>query len=681
MRPRMVPVQAATAQEAAIKAANLLETSPDNIIAEPSDAHNRCGRFEARVINCDAELEIVIADNNMTAIIVNGAPALGSGRALDGPMLVELLRAKGVVLPPETEVAKKVLRTLSKGHEVSNVVIARGIPAVPAQNAKVDPLGDWQFPVFPNDGIGRLIPATLAKPGKDLSGNPIQPSGPERGRGINLVEKGGCFIDQTSLVIRSDRFGLATQSNQDLYVSSSAVLKVSKDSMEVLTTIYPKDFRGNPITIERMRSALAAEDLGGNLDQNALIKAIKEAEEKSAAVKNVVICRGIEPQPGVDGWFEMVAKDNRLAVGMVDEVTGRIDFRARGVVRSVKAGEFLGKLHLPQKGVPGRDVYNKVIPAREGSAFNLQIAESVTASPDETEFHAAVDGMVFFVGNHLSVTDVFTTRGDVNMATGNIAIEKGSVHVRGSILSGFAVESPGNILVDEVIESCQVKAGGDIEVRGGILMDTSGGKITAKGGISALYAKNATIASGGDVNIAHELSNCIVFAANKVLAVKGRGKIIGSTVRAGKGVEAQEIGSDLGVETTIFLGIERRSFAEELAKKRKIQNILQHIYATLGSDSPRAILERTAPKKRQAVASLLKARLRGEQAIKTIEEELEQERERVRRAVQARVKVHKTIHPGTVINCFGSTLKISEAVHSSQVYYDPKEQKVVIANL
>ena len=84
-------------------------------------------------------------------------------------------------------------------------------------------------------------------------------------------------------------------------------------------------------------------------------------------------------------------------------------------------------------------------------------------------------------------------------------------------------------------------------------MDTSGGKITAKGGISALYAKNATIASGGDVNIAHELSNCIVFRGKQSACRQGPGrKIIGSTVRAGKGVEAQEIGSDLGVRQLFF---------------------------------------------------------------------------------------------------------------------------------
>ena len=159
-----------------------------------------------------------------------------------------------------------------------------------------------------------------------------------------------------------------------------------------------------------MRSALAAEDLGGNLDQTPLIKAIKEAEEKSAAVKNVIICRGIEPQPGVDGWFEMVAKDNRLAVGMVDrsDRTYRLSRQRRLCVPS-KPVNFWENYICRKRGFPAGMSTIKSSPPVKVPPFNLQIAESVTASPDETEFHAAVDGMVFFVGNHLSVTDVFTT--------------------------------------------------------------------------------------------------------------------------------------------------------------------------------------------------------------------------------------------------------------------------------
>jgi len=678
MRPRKVLVRAKNDQDAAERAAPKLGTTPDNVQVAPGD---KDGRFEASVINSDAMLEVSISNDNMIATITRAVPALGSGKPMDGPRMLETLRNFGVSLPPDTAVARSVLKTLARGQEVSNVVIARGTPPQPAQDAKVEPLGDWAYPVFPNDGIGRLVQATAAVPGKNLSGQPVMPSGPERGRSINLLQGGGCFIDQSSLTVRSDRFGMATQVNQDVFIDNSKLLFISKDQMEVRATIYPKDFRGNRITIERMRSALDAEGVSGTVDQRTLVEALEQASEAGTKVNDVVICRGSPPQDGQDGWFEMVYKDERPDFGELDEESGRMDFRARGIVRSVQSGELLGRLHPPQQGVPGRDVYGKIIPSREGVPFNLALSGNVAAPEEGNEYYSTDSGMVFFVGNTLSVTEVFTIKGDVNMRTGNIELEKGSVHVKGAVLSGFSVVSPGNVLVEDVIENAMVKAEGDIEVMGGIAMDPKGGKVTAKGGISALYAKNATIVVGGDLNISHELANCIVFAGNKVNVVKGRGKIIGSTVRAGKGVVANEIGSDLGVETTIFLGIERRSFSEELEQKRKMQSVLQRIYGSLGTDSPKAILERAPREKRPAVASLLKARVRAEKRIREIEEELEKERQRVRQAVKARVRVRKVIYPGTIINCFGVTLKITEPVSNSQVFYDPKEQKVVVASM
>lgn len=681
MRPRMVLVRAKSPQEAAEKAAPKLGTEPDNISVKEVDSDGKGKRYEASVVNCDAALQLEISDDAMIATVVHGVPAYGSGRPFDGPRLLEFLRNQGIMVSPDTAVAKKMLKMLASGKEVRNVVIARGTSPQPAADAKVEPLGDWDYPVFPNDAIGRLVPATVAQPGKNVYGNHVNPTGPERGKSINLVEGGGCFIDQSSLNVRSDRFGIVTKVNQDIFINDSQMLEISKDHMEVRATIYPKDFRGNRITMERMRSALEAEGLSGTVDQKALVEAIEQASESGAKVKDVVICRGHPPTNGTDGWFEMIYKDDRPDFGEIDEDTGRMDFRARGVVRTVEAGELLGRLHPPKQGVPGRDVYSRVIPTREGVAFNLQLTGNVEAGENEDEYYASGTGMVFFVGNTLSVTDVFTIEGDVNMRTGNIVLEDGSVHVRGAVLSGFSVTSPGNVLVEDLIENSQVKAEGDIEVLGGIVMDPKGGKVSAKGGLSALYAKNATIVVGGDLNITHELSNCIVFAGNKVNVVKGRGRIIGSTVRAGKGVVANEIGSDLGVETTIFLGIERRSFSEELAQKKKLQSVLQRIYGSLGTDDPKSILARAPKEKRQAVASLLQARLRAEKKIKAIEQELEKERQRVRKAVEARVRVRKVIYPGTIINCFGVSLKISEPVHNSQVYYDPKEQKVVVASM
>lgn len=677
MRLRMVPVQAKNAEEAALKGAKKLEASQNEVsVASISE-----GRFEVSLAHCNAEIELEISPDKMTATILRGLPAVGKGRPIDGPRLMEILRNAGVHIPPATEVAKKMLKTMARGYEVSNVIIAQGQPPERAKDAKVVPLGDWNYPVFPNDGFGRLEAATFAKPGTNLEGNAIPAGGPERGKSMNFLEKGGCFFDQSSLIVRSDRYGLVVQNGQDMYISSAGMLTISDDRMEVQATIYPKDFRGNRISVERMVTALEAEGISGDVNHKSILEGIGHSEAQGKRIKDVVVCRGVPPKDGEDGWFEMLYKESRSDLGVMDEETGRIDFRARGIVRSVKKGEVIGQLHPPQQGQPGRDVYGKIIHAREGRPFNLQLSGNVDADESGNMFHASEDGMVFFVGNTLSVTDVFTTRGDVNMSCGNIDLEKGSVHVKGAVLSGFSVTSPGNILVNDVIESATVKAAGDIEVRGGIIMDKGGGKVSAKGGVSALFAKNATITAGGDVNVAHELVNCIVFAGNMVYAKKGRGKIIGSTVRAGKGVEANEIGSELGVETTIFLGIERRSFSEEMATKKQYQQVLQRIYASLGTGDPKEILLNAPADKRQAIASLLKARLRAEQKIKDIESEIEQERARIRKAAKARVKVHKTIHPGTIVNCFGVTLRITEPVNYSQVYYDPQEQKVVVASL
>lgn len=213
-------------------------------------------------------------------------------------------------------------------------------------------------------------------------------------------------------------------------------------------------------------------------------------------------------------------------------------------------------------------------------------------------------------------------------------------------------------------------------------MDRQGSTVTAEGGVSALFAKNATItALGGDVDIANEINNCIIFAAGKVLAVRGRGKIVGSTIRCGKGVEANVIGSELGVETTIFLGLERETSEEDVQKRAKLRAILQKILGILGTGAPKEILAKTPPHKSEAVTRLLQTRIKAEKELKIVEAKLQQAREKMRQAMKARVKVHKTIYPGTIIHCFGTTLRITNPTNFSQFYYDPGEARIVTASL
>lgn len=674
MRPVSVTVQGKDNADALQLASKKLDTGEDNIHVKPLGN----GSFEAVLINCDAEVDILVSSDQMSVTLVEARSHRGTGRKFSQALLNSELEKAGVRLSPDAELVAGVIGSLARGETVKDLVIVKGAPAERSQDSKLEPLGDWKYPVFPGDAVGRIIPASNAKEGKKVTGEKIKPDGPPKGKGLNFLEDPGCYIDKTALMIRSERYGMVRVNKQDVYIHG--LMFPAKDEMSVLGTVYAKDFRGKRPTPDRMQAALDALDVVVKVDGKSLAAAVAEAEEHDKSVKEVTICRGIEPIDGQDGWFEMIYKDERPEIGVENE-DGSIDYRARGVVRSVKAGELLGRLHPPKDGAPGKDIFGKIIPAREGALFSIVVGENVEESVGGSEFTASDEGMVFFLQNKLEVTDVFQTRSDVNMATGNIVVEKGSVHVRGSILSGFSVNSPKNIVVNDVIESANVVAGGDVEVKGGILMQESG-SITAKGGVSALYAKNATIKAQGDVNIAHEMQNCIVFAGRSVVATKGRGKIIGCTIRCGENVEANELGSELGVETTVFLGVEQRSFEVELKQKKEMKAILQKIYSTLGSADPRKILTNTPPEKRPAVASLLKARLKAEQKIKKIEENIAEERAKIRRAtLRAKVKVYKTIHPGVIINCFGSVLKITDPTPFSQIYYDPGTERLVVGTL
>ncbi|MGE4298665.1 MAG: FapA family protein [Desulfovibrionaceae bacterium] len=672
MRLRVIEFAAANAEQARQLASEQLEVPPEAITV--TDAGN--GLFHAEPENCDAEIELDVAEDMMAATL-SGLPAKGKGRPISVAGIERALVNAGVRVPPDAERIKQVVRDMADGRDIPNAVIARGIAPQRATDARIETKSDWNLPIFPGDSLGSLVPAQGARFGITLDGKKIPFEGKDKGRDIVFPEEAHCHIDKVSLAIRSETYGLVLLDDQE--VSVKPLIHVSPDVMRVTATIYASDHMGRPITHERMLDAMAALNVSEPLDGNAFASALAEAQQTGEPVKDVLICRGIKPKNGQDGWFDMLYEDDRSEVGLSTD-GDRIDFRARGVVKSVQQDTLLGRLIPPTPGTPGRDVFSRIIPARDGIPFLLNVGDNIVTSEDGTELRAADNGMVFFIDNNLAVTEVFTTKGDVDYSIGNLSLEKGSVHVRGSVLSGFSVECPNNILVDEVIESAIVKAGGDIEVRGGIIMDR-GGKISTQGGVSALFCKNAVIEAQGDVNIAHETNNSIIFARKKFIARRGRGKIVGSTIRAGEGIIANEIGSEMGVETTLHLGMERETDEEKYARKKKLDFMLQKIFTAIGKGSPKDILLKAIPEKRAAVAELLKARIRCEHELAEIEASIEKEREEMRKAMNSTIKVFVKMHPGVIINFFGTVTRVSKPIPRSTLYFNPGSGKLEVGKL
>ncbi len=621
-----------------------------------------------------ATLTIAISEDGLTASL---ADPITFPPARFSPATVRYALAQaGVQVEPEPGALDRLCTSVVNGQAAGGYVLVRGTPPQPARDAVFTPEGDLRYPVFPGSRVGHLTPGTSALPGISVTGDPLSPPGPATGTPIILPDNSYCHYDRVTGEIRAERYGLMVREACRLFLRP--LIAVSEDGMRAEATLYRHDHRGKPVSADRLAEALRTQGIVAPLHRSAFAAAMQRLIESGEDNCTAPVAFGKRPVHGKNGWFEQYVQDDRSAVGQLG-ADGTMNYRERGIIRSVPADVRIGKLHAPTRGNAGKTVLGALVPPREGTVLHITTGENVVATETGSEFLSQSAGMIFFAKNTLSVTEVFTTQGNVDMSTGNLKLERGSVHVRGAVLSGFGVSCPRNILVEDTVESATISAGGHVEVRGGIVMDREG-TISAGGSVSAIYAKGATIEAGEDVVISHALDNCTVFAGRDVLATAGRGRITGSTVRCAGSVSANEVGSELGVATTILLGLEPPA-SVHLPRKRELESMLNKIRATLGAGNPRAILAATPPTRKSAVARLLRTRLAAEVELENLAKAMEQEKEALRQGPRSELLVYRTIHPGVVIQSMGVVMRITTAMEHSRIFYCPDERKIISTSL
>jgi hypothetical protein len=672
MRQTETTITASNLEEAMEQAMGLFEAPAESIVVTELDADT----FRAELMDHDADVRVKISPDKTVAAVLEFISPKGKGRHLSRDEFLARIRQTGVEIEPDAQVVDQVLQDMANGLDVREAIVARGVKPIPPVDAYIRPRGDWDFPVFPGDVIGRYVPPAPSSDGLAVTGEKL--SFPDlKPKDISIPEDGGCRLDKESSQVISERYGLATV--QDGQARVRPLVFVDTDKMTVRATIYAQTFDHEPTTPELFRKVLKQMNVMVALRKQALEQAVAQAAETGSPVEDVILCRGVPSQKGKDGYFQLEVPPSADEADHGKETEGgRIDYKARNRIQAVAAGDLLGRLMPPRTGAPGRDVLGNPIPVREGRPFKLVTGEHVLVSEDGTEFRAAAEGMVFFRGNTLKITEIFQINGDVNLQVGNVVLERGSVNITGSVLAGFRVEAPGNIVVRNVVEDAVLVAGGDVVVGCGIAMQQQG-SIQAEGNISAMYAQNASLRAGNEVNIAHEINNCSVFARQKVVATRGRGKIVGGVVRCGQEVLAREIGSPMGVKTVILLGV-NRSIEKSLARKRELKQTLEKIYASLGKGNVRDILEKFPQEKRQDVAQILKTRLACERELQEIRARIAQEREDQRDMFEkVRVKALAVMHPDVTIKCFKGYFKTTETLQAPTIVYDLAQGQLVLA--
>lgn len=293
-----------------------------------------------------------------------------------------------------------------------------------------------------------------------------------------------------------------------------------------------------------------------------------------ASSGHYLVAEGIRPQRGKDGEIRYLFEEE-VHRDLVEEPESQKDLFGVLHVPEVHAGDVLAEVIPPEEGIPGKNVFGKEVPGPPGRPVKIRGGKNVEVLEDGRIAVAKVSGRPVVVGKTLSVLPVFEIDGDVGSATGDVRFI-GSVVVRGTIRSGFTVESGGDVEVWEGVEAATVLAQGNVRIRGGFF---GGGKgaVEAGGDVIVKVVESATVKAGGDILIEEAALHSVLSAGRNIIVRGKKGLLAGGTARAGNLVWVKVLGSPMGTRTEVSVGID----PEIQEEYRRIQEHLRKVQETL----------------------------------------------------------------------------------------------------
>jgi len=263
-----------------------------------------------------------------------------------------------------------------------------------------------------------------------------------------------------------------------------------------------------------------------------------------------ILASGTEPVHGKDGWFELIVATGKEKTDLVEDKSGRVDFKSVQSFSNVVPEQHIGNIHPPTTGEPGKTITGETLPPLPGKPSHIIAGSGVRFSDDGTQAIAEQAGRVVFDNNILTVAEEFTVNGDVDLSVGHISFN-GFVDIKGDVLDDFNISATKGINITGAVGACQISSDGPVTI--GTMAGKGIGKITCKGTLQARYLNQVTIECWGDVNISHEVRNAVIKSTGSINIPKGL--VTGGELVALEGVEVKILGARAGAKTSVTSGV------------------------------------------------------------------------------------------------------------------------------
>lgn len=330
--------------------------------------------------------------------------------------------------------------------------------------------------------------------------------------------------------------------------NESLVCKISKDRMVAQVRFYMPSNIGRELSKDEIIELLGKNGVVYGINKENIDKFISNRQY----CVDIDIAKGVEPINGKSAVIHYNFKTSTDLKPKLNE-DGSVDFHSLDNINKVLEGDVLATMERAIPSKDGRDVMGTVLKPQKTLSKQFKYGNNIYVSEDGLSLITKVNGHVYINGDTVNVSDMYEVMDSVDNNTGDIDFN-GSVHIHGSVMSGFKVRAKGDIIVDGVVECAQVVSGGNIIVKKGV-QGRKKGILMAKGNIVSKFIESAIVRADG--NIQTEAIMYSDIACKGCVIVNGKkGNIVGGTTRAIKRIECKTVGSQMETKTEIEVGID-----------------------------------------------------------------------------------------------------------------------------
>ncbi len=330
------------------------------------------------------------------------------------------------------------------------------------------------------------------------------------------------------------------QHTHDIYIALAKDYYTAYISIE----INPK---AGSLTREQVERAIAKKNVVYGIDKQVIDDLLNKQED----VVDLLFATGRRHVNARDGEIKYRFNTEDLGQPHVNQ-DGSVDFKNVNRFIVVEKGKKLATRTLPTDPQDGLTVTGKTIRPRPGKEVRFKFGKNVKRSEDGLALIAEEKGGIEFKNGIISVVNVLTINSDVGVKTGNVVF-RGKVVINGSITTGYSVEADEDIVVNGVVEAAQVKTNGNLMVTGGILGHQEA-KIEVGGDIAAKFLYSSDVVCRGDIMV-DSIMHCNINCQGRIVVAGKKSLVVGGKITSWYGLQAGIIGSEMGTQTSLQLGL------------------------------------------------------------------------------------------------------------------------------